>query len=511
MEHHFTRQELYDRVWSKPMSHLVADLGTTVGNLSALLRRAEIPTPPAGHWMRKKFGKPVIQAPLPPPPAGCAEQLVLDTEKAKVSRRPKYSNAEPTVISGPTETKQAPIPSIEDSSPPALKPRPTQPTTLTREELYSAVWATPMSRLAEDYGISGNGLAKICDRENVPYPSRGYWAKHAAGKVPKQTPLPKSSNAQPITIRPTPLPPPPVQLPPEVKRQVETARASESALTVSERLLRPHAVIAAWLAEHEQKKRQARSERDPWRRDLYDPGDFSETDRRKHRILDALFKAIERHGGTVKQGERMVLFAEVLGEKVEFQLREKQRQQRRPLTDQEKRWQSPGDKDTKQELVPTGFFVFEIKTWQWPNALPKQWVESEKQPIESMLPDILAAFVAAGPLLVQQRKDREAAERERQLAEQRRYEEQQRRKRDANRWRRFRELAEDWHALAAVREFLVKLRSMDAAPSTVVDGRSVEEWIIWAEEWLKQADPIVDGVDGVFEQVAEITDWSYRD
>lgn len=48
------------------------------------------------------------------------------------------------------------------------KPRPTQPTVLTREELYSAVWATPMSRLVEDYGISGNGLAKICDRENVP-------------------------------------------------------------------------------------------------------------------------------------------------------------------------------------------------------------------------------------------------------------------------------------------------------------------------------------------------------
>ncbi|TCR72180.1 hypothetical protein EV561_1305 [Rhizobium sp. BK376] len=38
-----------------------------------------------------------------------------------------------------------------------------------------------------------------------------------------------------------------------------------------------------------------------------------------------------------------------------------------------------------------------------------------------MLPDVLATFVAAGPLLVQQRKDREAAERERQLADQRLY------------------------------------------------------------------------------------------
>lgn len=36
--------------------------------------------------------------------------------------------------------------------------------------------------------------------------------------------------------------------------------------------------------------------------------------------------------------------------------------------------------------------------------------------MEGMLPDILATFIAAGLLLVQQRKDREAAERERQLA-----------------------------------------------------------------------------------------------
>jgi hypothetical protein len=270
-------------------------------------------------------------------------------------------------------------------------------------------------------------------------------------------------------------------------------------------------VIASWLAKHEEKKRRARNERDPWRRDLYRPSEFTETDRRKHRILDALFKAIERQGGKVKQGERGVLFAEMLGEKIDFQIREKQKQQRRPLTDDEKRWRTAGDKGWKQELVLTGWLVFEIKTWQWPNSLPHQWLESGKQPMEGMLPDILATFVAAGPLLVQQRKDREAAEHERQLAEHRRYEEQRRRKRDANRWRRFRELAQDWHDLAAVRNFLTALRSMDATPGTAIDGRSVEEWIAWGDEWLQRADPTSNGVDGVFEQVAEVNDWTYRD
>jgi hypothetical protein len=511
MEHRFTRQELYDRVWSKPMSHLVIELGTTTGNLSTLLRHADIPTPSSGHWMRKEFGKPVEQPPLPPAPSGCVEPLVLDTEKTSIKRKLKHVKAGPAAVSVSGETQQVLASPADDTVQVALKPRPTQPTKMTREELYNAVWTTPMSRLAMDYGISGNGLAKICDREDIPYPPRGYWAKHVVGRAPKETPLPKSSSAHSIIIRPTPLPPPPIELPPEVKQQAEKARASESALAVPESLLRPHAAIASWLTEHEQKKRRARSERDPWRRNLYDPGDFSETDHRKHRILDVLFKAIERHGGKVKQGERGVLFAEVLGEKVEFQVREKQKQECRALTDDEKRFRSPGDNGWKKELVPTGWLVFEIKTWQWPSGLPRQWLESEKQPMEGMLPDILATFVAAGPLLVQQRKDREAAERERQLADQRRYEEQRRRKRDANRWRRFRELAQDWHELAAVRDFLAALRSMNVTPTAEIDGRSVEEWIAWAEEWLQRADPTAGGVGSFFEQVAEITDWTYRD
>lgn len=509
MEYCFTRQELYDRVWSKPMSHLVAELGTTTGILTTLLRRADIPTPSSGHWMRKEFGKPVEQPPLPSAPSGCVEPLVLDTKKQSIKSKPTSAKANPASIS--VVVRPVSEPAAESPAEAAPKPRPTQPTTMTREELYGAVWTTPMSRLAEGYGISGNGLAKICDRENIPYPPRGYWAKHAVGKAPKQTPLAKSGSARSITIRPTPLPLPPIELPPEVQQQVEKARASESALAVPERLLRPHAVIASWLAEHEERKRRARNERDPWTRDLYRPSEFTETDRRKHRILDALFKAIERQGGKVKQGERGVLFAEVLGEKVEFQVREKQRQERRPLTDDEKRWRSPGDKGWRQELVPTGWLVFEIKTWQWPAGLPRQWLESEKQPLEGMLPDILATFIAVGPLLVQQRKDREAAERECQLAEKRRYKEQQRRKRDANRWRRFRELARDWHELAAARDFLAALRSMDTTSTVEIDGRSVEEWITWAEEWLQRADPTVKGVDGVFTQIASVTDWTYRD
>jgi len=52
---------------------------------------------------------------------------------------------------------------------------------------------------------------------------------------------------------------------------------------------------------------------------------------------------------------------------------------------------------------------------------------------------------------------------------------------------------------------------MDVTLTAEIDGRSVEEWIGWAEEWLQRADPTAGSVGGVFEQVAEITDWTCRD
>lgn len=65
----------------------------------------------------------------------------------------------------------------------------------------------PMSRLGEQYGIPGNGLKKICDRLNVPYPPRGFWAKLSAGKSVTQISLPKplADTPQQVTITPTQL------------------------------------------------------------------------------------------------------------------------------------------------------------------------------------------------------------------------------------------------------------------------------------------------------------------
>lgn len=61
--------------------------------------------------------------------------------------------------------------------------------TLTRNALYKLVWSKPMSSVAEKLGLSPNGLAKICDRLLIPYPTRGHWSKARADQA-ERPPLP---------------------------------------------------------------------------------------------------------------------------------------------------------------------------------------------------------------------------------------------------------------------------------------------------------------------------------
>jgi AcrR family transcriptional regulator len=69
---------------------------------------------------------------------------------------------------------------------------------LSRKELHRRVWSEPLGVVARDVGLSGSALAKICNRLLVPYPTRGYWVKVAAGQKPPREPLPaapeKASN-----------------------------------------------------------------------------------------------------------------------------------------------------------------------------------------------------------------------------------------------------------------------------------------------------------------------------
>jgi hypothetical protein len=71
---------------------------------------------------------------------------------------------------------------------------------LTRHELYRLVWSVPMLKLAVRFGVSGRGLAKICERARIPVPKPGYWAKIRAGQQIAKVPLPEAGASTPSRV-----------------------------------------------------------------------------------------------------------------------------------------------------------------------------------------------------------------------------------------------------------------------------------------------------------------------
>lgn len=61
---------------------------------------------------------------------------------------------------------------------------------ITRDDLYTQVWAEPMLAVAARHKVSASYLARICECLNVPRPPRGYWARVESGQRPKVPPLP---------------------------------------------------------------------------------------------------------------------------------------------------------------------------------------------------------------------------------------------------------------------------------------------------------------------------------
>lgn len=84
------RSDLYRAVWAEPVFHVAKKLGVSDRGLAEVCRRADVPTPPRGHWRKVKTGQAISPPALPNPevdpdlmidgksPSPAAEQQPLD-------------------------------------------------------------------------------------------------------------------------------------------------------------------------------------------------------------------------------------------------------------------------------------------------------------------------------------------------------------------------------------------------------------------------------------------------
>jgi len=142
MGHRYTRRELYDLVWSEPVSVLSSRFGLSDVGFAKICRRVRIPLPPRGYWAKRGAGKPVAKIAFPERGPGMADLVEIEPPV-----RPIQATAGTTLAA---EHEVAP-------PPPPLPPAIQQ----LLEKTRAAIGRVPVTRdLATPHTLIANALAK---------------------------------------------------------------------------------------------------------------------------------------------------------------------------------------------------------------------------------------------------------------------------------------------------------------------------------------------------------------
>lgn len=362
---------------------------------------------------------------------------------------------------------------------------------ITRAELYELVWGTPMSQLAEQFGVSDVALAKTCKRLGVPHPGRGYWARVAAGQRVKRTPLAKAATGETewtILERSTePRPPKPevpkVPVPADLRGSSEAIRRLGEALGSAtkdqyERLSlggaeRP--LLAVTVATH----------------------------RRALLLLAGLAAAAEKRGHTFSfegdGGERRLLLT-AAGERLPVSVVERLEQKDHVLTAEEEKRAASG----YRRGIPKydEFAGGRLQLFMYGEAGARtSWSDTKTRTLDRQLGSIV---VAAESEVHRRREHRRAEELRRKEEERRRAAEEEARlskRRQQARAKYQEELGADlgraasaWSDVQAIRSFLDAVR--EAIPSSQRSARTTA-WLSWADSFVGATDPLTRVADVV--------------
>src|SRR5215471_10604452 len=107
----FTREQFYDLVWSKPMTHLAREFAISDVALHKICRKHDIPNPPLRWWAKKEAGKTVKQTPLPKAKAGTADRITIaDADLSRESSTLATAREQARILASHGDADEAALP-----------------------------------------------------------------------------------------------------------------------------------------------------------------------------------------------------------------------------------------------------------------------------------------------------------------------------------------------------------------------------------------------------------------
>ncbi len=400
---------------------------------------------------------------------------------------------------------------------------------LSRKQLYNDIWEMSVAGVARKYNLNYARLIEACRASDIPFPSSGYWTRRNCGKDVSSETILLSGNEDEIVelltndsvvkrLRKS-------IIANETSAEKENEDNSENTVDTNEdsvsksqilsflsneerkRVIavaynlkidtnaRLHNVLSLYkkkIADYNEQLKKAQSQRyyNPrYNKPANEPSFFSEVSdegtKRFMGILDALYKAIEKLGGTVDEDLSIKLNDDIVRlrvveskDKIKHELTKQEAQELLKYQDELKRHSWASKPQIRQyDHVFNGRLriVFGEKSYIR---------DSEKEKLEDRLGDILIAIYekAEENRIMRERYEEEQRKREEEVRRQ-----EEIRKRKEEQIRLTNELvnkAEDYRIASEIRAYITAMIESG-------DGSLTKQWIEWAKEKADWYDPTI--------------------
>ncbi len=349
-------------------------------------------------------------------------------------------------------------------------------TTLSRQEFYELVWSEPLSKLAQKFNISDNGLRKRCKKLNIPLPEVGYWQKLQYNKPVNRPGLPKKnpSGLEVISLFERDNDNPSENSPASRIKNIKNSytKLNPKIFTVPLKLSDPDKLIIA--AKNTLSKEKA-SELSHWvvntRFNQVEIKVSPATIDRSLCLFDSLIKFLRLRGHYVSASG-----CNIEGEHIEIAIREKLRIEK--------------NKDhhgwTIHKYFPTGKLILKIG-WSH-NIYTKEFIDGKKL-LEEKLRDILAFLEYRGQVGKEERIRREIEQAKKAELERIRKEQKARKEQELKNFKNLIKESQSWHKSVILDKYIQEVERKATENNTLTEDLKL--WLTWAKQKSKWFNPFI--------------------
>jgi len=355
--------------------------------------------------------------------------------------------------------------------------------TFTRKELYDLVWSESLPSLSRKFGISDNGLRKICIKMNIPLPQAGHWNKLKAGKSVFIRKLPESyaeeneiSLAYRIgekTFTKSPL----IELASQIKNDPQIK------IEVPLKLTNPDKLVLA--AKESLKQKQNRS---PYVGVIScSPNELDiriapENVNRSLCFIDTLIKVLRKRGHEIKIKNNST-YAIVKNQEVKICLKERLKKAIRKNV--------YGSEHT--EYNPTGILYFKMEGYNG-----KEWIDG-KVKLEDQIPSIIAKMEVESQCITEMKLENEKRWQEQREKQRKQREIEEKKENELFLFKEALAKASRWHKANNLRNYIKAFEENCYSTNALTEENKL--WLEWAKKKADWYDPFIEMEDPLLRDV----------